>query len=85
MRHKHSKELTTLSVTLKITLKSSFLINKNSKSIFSFIIFSTIVKMKITKCLDWHIEGEIIERNCQPEPVSDDYVIKMKKDLEEEK
>jgi len=54
--------------------------NKNSKSIFSFIIFSTIVK-----CLDWHIEGEIIERNCQPEPVSDDYVIKMKKDLEEEK
>ena len=41
--------------------------------------------MKLTKCLDWHIEGEIIERNCQPEPVSDDYVIKMKKDLEEEK
>lgn len=49
------------------------------------LFFSTIVKMKITKCLDWHIEGEIIQRNCQPEPVSDDYVIKMKKDLEEEK
>jgi len=38
-RHKHSKESITLSVTLRITLKSSFPMNKNSKSIFSFIIF----------------------------------------------
>ena len=41
--------------------------------------------MKITKCLDWHIEGEIIERNCKPEAVPEDYVKKMKADLEEEK
>jgi len=35
--------------------------------------------------LDWHIEGEIIEKNVKPEPVSVDYVQKMKADLEEEK
>lgn len=57
---------------------------KTSKSIY-YLYSSTIVKMRITKCLDWHIEGEIIERNCHPEPVAEDYVFKMKKDLEDEK
>ena len=41
--------------------------------------------MKITKCLDWHIEGEIIEKNVKPEAVPADYVQRMTADLEEEK
>jgi hypothetical protein len=46
---------------------------------------STIVQVKITKTLDWHIEGEVIEKNVKPEPVPVDYVKKMRADLEEEK
>jgi hypothetical protein len=35
--------------------------------------------------MDWHIEGEVIERNVKPKTVPADYVQKMKDDLEGEK
>lgn len=47
--------------------------------------FSTQVIIKVTKCFDWHIEGEIIERNAKPTHVDESYVEKMKSDLEQEK
>ncbi len=53
----------------------------NLKSNIIFNMLSTIVKVKITKCLDWHIEGEVVERNVKVEQVEAGYVEKMKKDL----
>ena len=41
--------------------------------------------MKVTKAFDWHIQGQIIDRNAANIPISDDYVEKMKQDLVNEK
>lgn len=41
--------------------------------------------MKINKAFDWHIEGEIINRQPEKVPLSDDYVNNMKNDLSHEK
>lgn len=39
----------------------------------------------MTKAFDWHIEGEILNPDYEPLKVDDDYVDKMRKDLETEK
>ena len=36
-------------------------------------LLGTIVLMKITDCLKWHIEGTILEKNLTPEKVDPDY------------
>jgi hypothetical protein len=41
--------------------------------------------MKITKALDWHVEGEIIDYNPPILEVGEEYVEKMKQDLVHEK
>lgn len=39
--------------------------------------------MKITKSFDWHVQGEIIERELKPIEVPENYVQKMREDLED--
>ena len=47
-----------------------------------FYIFSEQIKVKITKTFDWHVEGEIIEKKLEVIQVPEDYVEKMKLDLQ---
>lgn len=47
-----------------------------------FYIFSQQIKVKITKTFDWHVEGEIIEKKLEVIQVPEDYVEKMKLDLQ---
>ena len=41
--------------------------------------------MRITQAFDWHVEGEILDRDLEPLEVSDSYVMQMKRDIENEK
>ena len=57
--------------------------NLCSSKIYNY--FSKQVLIKITHAFDWHVEGEIIEKDLPPVEVDENYVDKMVKDLEEEK
>ena len=48
-------------------------------------LFSKQVLIKITQAFDWHVEGEIIDRDLQPAELDPTYVDRMIADLEDEK
>jgi hypothetical protein len=41
--------------------------------------------MRITKAYEWHVEGEILEREANIVEVAQDYALEMRNELEREK